>query len=103
MQNILKLIRIDQNSSTPISVQLSQQLSWLIASEEIKSGEKLPTAAMLAEYLDIHLHTVRAAYQMLRDNDLAVIQRGSGTTILPYTGLLLKQQLPDIPHPQSWL
>ena len=97
MQNILKYVRIDHNSSTPIAVQLSQQLSWLIASGEIKDGEKLPPAAKMAEHLNIHLHTARSAYQKLRDNHLVEIHRGSGTTVLPYTRLLLKKQIPDVP------
>jgi len=97
MQNILKYIRIDPYSSTPISVQLSQQLSWLIASGEIKSSEKLPPASKMAKHLGIHLHTVRSAYQNLKENDLVEIERGRGTTVLPYSRHQLARQRPDIP------
>lgn len=96
MHNILKYIRIDQNSSIPISVQLSQQLSWLIASGEIKNGEKLPPASKMAAHLGIHLHTARSAYQKLKVNGLVEIHRGSGTTVLPYTRVQLAKQSPDV-------
>jgi LacI family repressor for deo operon, udp, cdd, tsx, nupC, and nupG len=97
MQEILKYIRIDPYSSTPISVQLSQQLSWLIASGEIKSSEMLPPASKMAKHLGVHLHTVRSAYQNLKEDNLVEIERGRGTTVLPYSRHALAKQRPDIP------
>lgn len=96
MLNILRFIRIDRNSSVPISVQLSQQLSWLIASGDLKEGEKLPPASLMAEHLGIHLHTARSAYQKLKHNDLVEIHRGSGTKVLPYTRSRLVKHSPDV-------
>lgn len=96
MKNILKYLRVDHSSGIPVSIQLSQQLSWLIAGGEIKKGEKLPSALAMAEHLGIHLHTARSAYQRLKDIGIVEIQRGRGTTVLEFTKVQLAQQGPDI-------
>ena len=78
--------KIVKNSSIPAANQLARQLTWLIADGVIKKGEKLPTIRDYAEVLNIHHHTVRAAYHLMKDRNLVSIK--------PRIGTLAKEYLP---------
>ena len=75
-------LTVDPRSSIPLSHQLKQQLTWLIASEALKPGDRLPPVRELAERLSINLHTVRQAYLKLEAEGLVATRRGRGTHVL---------------------
>jgi DNA-binding LacI/PurR family transcriptional regulator len=56
----------------------------LIANGRLKPGEQLPTVQIMAEQLDINLHTVRNAYRKLEAEGLVEIRQGRGTHVLPF-------------------
>ena len=81
---IINLIHIHKESSLPIVNQICDQLSWLISTGEIRSGEKLPPIRLAAQSLGIHMHTMRNAYHLLEKKGLVTTRPGQGTLALPY-------------------
>lgn len=81
---ILDLIHIHKESSLPIVNQICDQVSWLISTGEIKSGEKLPPIREAAQSLGVHMHTVRSAYHLLEKNGLVTTRPGQGTIVQTY-------------------
>ncbi len=75
------IIRIDQTSSTPIYLQIRNQIVEGIAREELVSGDGLPSIRQLASDLGINLHTVNKAYAVLRDEGYIVMRGRKGAFI----------------------
>ena len=77
-------LRIDRAARTPLATQLAHQLAWLIASGELNEGDELPAIRELGDELGINLHTVRAAYAQLAQDNLVRTERGRRTRVLPF-------------------
>ena len=77
-------LHIDAQSNLPIFAQLRQQITWLIASGELKPNDRLPTIRAVAEQLGIHMHTVRQAYHSLKDDGLVETRPSRGTRVKPF-------------------
>ncbi|MGD8553154.1 MAG: GntR family transcriptional regulator, partial [Anaerolineales bacterium] len=75
-------LRIAVEADTPIVVQLTEQLTWLIASGMVREGDTLPPIRALADDLGVHMHTVREAYHRLEAAGLVSIRTRKGTTVL---------------------
>lgn len=75
------IIEIDYNSEVPIYDQLRKQIVIGIASGQLKKGERLPSVRALGEELGINLHTVRKAYNILKDEGYLVIDRRVGAMV----------------------
>ncbi len=60
------IIELDMSSSTPIYVQLRNQIVKGIGKGELKTGEKLPTVRQLASDAGVNTMTVNKAYQILK-------------------------------------
>ena len=88
--NILDVLHIVRDSSMPIANQLCDQISWLISTGELKSGEHLPPIRSAANRLGIHMHTVRSSYHLLAQRELVSIRPGKGTVVLSYLPLTQK-------------
>jgi LacI family transcriptional regulator len=84
LEQILKHLKLDLESNIPLVAQLSEQITWLIASGDLRDGDQLPPIRDLAEALGIHMHTARMAYQRLEADDLVSIRTRRGTLVLPY-------------------
>ena len=89
---IYEIIKINKDSSLPEADQLARQLIWLMADGVIKEGEKLPTIRVFADQLNIHHHTVRAAYHKLEEKALVSIKPRIGTIVRKYIPFLMYQQ-----------
>jgi DNA-binding LacI/PurR family transcriptional regulator len=76
-------LRIAKDADMPIVVQLTEQLTWLIASGLVKTDERLPPIRELADELGVHMHTVREAYHRLEAAHLVSIRTRTGTVVLP--------------------
>jgi DNA-binding transcriptional regulator YhcF (GntR family) len=76
------LVRINPRDSAPLYAQIAAGIRRTIANGEIEPGEQLPTARDLAASLDVNLHTVLRAYQILRDENLVEIRRGRGVSVV---------------------
>lgn len=75
------LLRIDPSSPTPLFDQLAASIRGAAIAGGVKSGERLPAARELADSLELNVHTVLRAYQLLRDEGLVDLRRGRGAVI----------------------
>src|SRR5215831_7159051 len=70
-------IRINPQSDVPIRYQLTEQIVFLIVTDRLKAGQKLPSVRELARRLKIHHNTVSESYQDLVRRSWLQRQRGS--------------------------
>jgi GntR family transcriptional regulator len=92
------LIRVDPASGVPLFEQIAACVRAEVLRASVAPGEKLPSARALAQSLDINVHTVLHAYQMLRDEGLIDLRPGRGAVVTAhahgYAGLA--ELLPDL-------
>ena len=74
-------LKLDFRSGLPIYVQIMDQIRQMIASDELKLGDQLPTVRQLATDLRINWNTVARAYKLLDEAGLISTQQGRGTYI----------------------
>jgi len=79
------LVAIDPASSVPLFEQLVASIRGQIITGAISAGERLPSARELAQSLEINLHTVLRAYQVLRDEEFIELRRGRGAVVTERT------------------
>lgn len=75
------LIRIDPSSGVALFDQLAGSIRASTITGSIAVGERLPSARELAASLDINVHTVLRAYQLLRDEGLIDLRPGRGAIV----------------------
>jgi LacI family repressor for deo operon, udp, cdd, tsx, nupC, and nupG len=89
--NILDKITVNPQLEATLTQQLTQQFTWLIASEQLLPGDRLPSVRQLAERLAISVNTVRSAYQKLEAEGLTETRHGAGTRVLAHDAHRLAQ------------
>lgn len=90
------LWQVDPSSPQPLYEQLAGRVRHAVATHELATGEKLPSAKELATSLDVNLHTVLRAYQQLRDEGLIELRRGRGAVVIAdEPGLVALHRLVD--------
>jgi molybdate-binding protein/DNA-binding transcriptional regulator YhcF (GntR family) len=77
----VKEIRIDFHSALPLYQQIAEQLRQLIATEQVKPGDRLPSIRQLSQALNINPNTVCRAYLELEQEQILVSRRGGGTSV----------------------
>ncbi|MBX3067791.1 MAG: GntR family transcriptional regulator [Microbacteriaceae bacterium] len=75
------LFRVDPNSGVSLFDQLAGSIRAAAIAGKVKRGERLPPARELAASLEINVHTVLRAYQMLRDEGLVDLRPGRGAIV----------------------
>jgi len=75
------MLTIDRSASASVHDQLVKQLRYQIARGEYAVDDALPSTRQLAEQLGISFHTVRKAYNTLKDDGLLTSKVGSGYTV----------------------
>lgn len=90
-------LKLDPDSGVPLIAQLTEQLTWLIASEELREGDRLPPMRQLAGELGVHMHTVRQAYQRLEADGLVSVQPRRGTVVLAYNSAAVAERGTNTP------
>ena len=75
------LILIDKASSTPVFVQVSNQLGQLIREGTLTSGQRLPGTRQLADLLELNRQTIVAAYDEGLAQGWLESRSGSGTYV----------------------
>ena len=76
-------IWIDERSKEPIYRQIVQQVRRLVATDQLATGDELPSLRQLALDLGVHLNTVALAYRELERQGIVRLRQGSRATILP--------------------
>jgi GntR family transcriptional regulator len=75
------LVRVDPASSVPLFEQLAASVRVDAARGAIRRGDRLPAARDVADSLEINVHTVLRAYQLLREEGLVDLRRGRGAIV----------------------
>ena len=75
------LFRVDPSLNETLFAQLVSQVRLAVAQGVLQPGERLPAARELAASLDLNVHTVLRAYQLLREDGLIELRRGRGATV----------------------
>ncbi|MCE4956972.1 GntR family transcriptional regulator [Macrococcoides caseolyticum] len=76
-------IEIDETSSTPVYLQLANQIIHHIAVGNVVPYDPLPSGRAFAKSLQINMHTVNKAYHYLEEKQLILVQPKSGAIIHP--------------------
>ena len=74
-------IVVDPSSPINIKAQIIGQVQLLIALNELRSGDTLPTVVDFAKYLGVNHNTVAAVYNDLIESGYLIAQRGKGTFV----------------------
>lgn len=80
------LIRVNEASELPIYVQIANSVREDIAAGKLSIGDVLSPAREVASGLQINVHTVLRAYQLLRDEGLVDLRRRRGAVITAAAG-----------------
>jgi DNA-binding transcriptional regulator YhcF (GntR family) len=75
------IIEIDFNSDEAIYIQLRNQIVMGIATEELRSGDSLPSVRQMAGDLGVNMHTVNKAYGILRQEGYLTLDRRKGAVV----------------------
>lgn len=74
-------VRLSSSSATPVYQQIVEQIRYLIEAGQLETGERLPSARLLAENLRVNRNTVAKAYSRLRDMQLIASNGAAGTVV----------------------
>src|SRR5690242_1643687 len=81
------LLRVDPGSGLPIFEQLAASVRSELARGTLRSGDRLPGAREVADALQVNIHTVLKAYQLLRDEGIVDLRRGRGAVVTESAGV----------------
>lgn len=73
MYHKLMKMALDPDSPVPLYHQITEALSYRIATGRIPAGQRLPSVREAAKAWDVNMHTVRRAYGELSQRGLAWI------------------------------
>ncbi len=74
-------VRLDYHSPIPLYKQIADQIRQLIATEQLKPGDRLPTIRDTARSLNVNQNTVFKAYLELEHENILSSRRGGGTIV----------------------
>jgi GntR family transcriptional regulator len=74
-------IRISTGDGVPIYLQIVNQITYLVSSGRLASGEELPPIRVLAEQLVVNPNTVARAYRELEGAGIVEKRRTAGTYV----------------------
>lgn len=80
------------DEKSPIYAQIAQHIKMQIISQEIKSGEQLPTVRELAEIAGVNPNTMQRAFSELEREGMVYSQRTSGRFVTDDTELIAQKR-----------
>lgn len=72
---------LEFDSEVPIYLQIRNKIIEGIAKDEIKEGDKLPSVRELASGVEVNLHTVNKAYNLLKEEGFVTVDRRKGVIV----------------------
>lgn len=75
------LFEVDPSSPVPLFEQVAAAVRREVAAGAVGLGSRLPPARQVAESLQVNVHTVLRAYQLLRDEGVIELRRGRGAVV----------------------
>jgi GntR family transcriptional regulator len=81
-----KIFILNPHSGTPIYRQLMDQVRWMVASNQLKPGDELPSVRELAVLHAVNAMTISKAYSLLEAEGVLAHQRGKPMTVAPESG-----------------
>ena len=85
-------IQINPSSSTPIYIQIMEQIKYAIASGVAKEGEQLLSVRELARQLRVNPNTISKAYHELEREKYLTTHKGKGVYIAPSNTILTHEE-----------
>lgn len=76
------LLRLREESGSPIYQQIIDQIKAQVADGTLKKGEKLPSVRELSADLGINVNTVYKAYRELESQGIVRMRVGFGVTVI---------------------
>ncbi len=77
----INIIFVDMQSSTPLYLQIIEQVTWLICQGVLKPGQQLPSIRSLANELELNVNTVKRAFSELEAMGVTYSLPGRGIFI----------------------
>ncbi len=78
-------ISVSDRAKLPIYRQIVDQIKGMVANDQLKPGERMPTVRNLSAYLHINPATVARAYQELEQEGIVGASRRRGTIVMGET------------------
>ncbi len=76
-------IALSGREGVPVYEEIAGEIKRQLFVGELQYGEELPSVRVLAELLQVNMHTVRHAYLLLEQQGLVTMRVGRGTRIAP--------------------
>lgn len=73
--------KLDLKSGIPIYVQLKKEITYAIATGQLKPGEQLPTVRQLAVDMKVNVNTISRVYSELEKEGILATKQGKGTFV----------------------
>lgn len=89
-------IHIHFQSSTPIYIQIGEQIKHAIAAQIVKTGEQLPSVRELAMQLRVNPNTISKAYRELEREKIVFSRKGKGVFVSEIKNPLSQQEREDL-------
>lgn len=80
------------DEKSPIYAQIAQHIKMQIISQEIKSGEQLPTVREIAEIAGVNPNTMQRAFSELEREGMVYAQRTSGRFVTDDKELIVQKR-----------
>ena len=77
---------LNPQSGVPIYRQLMDQVRWMVASNQLKPGDELPSVRELAVLHAVNAMTISKAYSLLEAEGVLARQRGKPMTVAASSG-----------------
>lgn len=75
------LIEIEFNSKVPIYLQIRNKIVEAIAKGQIKDGDSLPSVRQMSGMIDVNLHTINKAYNLLKSEGYLQVDKRVGVIV----------------------
>lgn len=85
------LFFLNRSSSTPLYLQIKEQIKYLILTGKLVPGSKLPSERQFADFLHINRATINNALNELEHEGYLKTEKGIGTYILGHPSVIIER------------